>query len=396
MPKNDQRTLRVTLAYARSAASAGDPRLALNVLKAHAERLKTEGHPIARALQEQIEAGERPELLIKTPSEGMAEAFYGLGEALTGEGGVGVGAVYLQFALYLTPDSVFALAALANAYETTKRYDDAIAAYDRIPRGTPLQVSVDIRKALNLTQLEHFEEAQKLLDQIALENPKEIQPLDALGNIMRGQKRFAEAVDYYTRAIALIDKPDPKQWTYYYSRGTSYERVKKWTLAEADLQKALQLSPDQAMVLNYLGYSWIDQNRNLKQGLALIEKAVRQKPDDGYIVDSLGWAHYRMANYKEAVKHLERAVELRPEDPVLNDHLGDAYWRVRREREARFQWDQALTLKPEPEDAEKIKKKLQKGLQVPVQARQVKRTNEVQKRLEKSKKSTEVKIFPFQ
>src|SRR5205814_483939 len=198
--------------------------------------------------------------------------------------GVGVGAVYLQFALYLTPDSVFALAALANAYETTKRYEDAIAAYDRIPKGTPLQVSVDIRKALNLTQLEKVDEAQKLLDQIAVENPKEIQPLDALGNIMRGQKRFAEAVDYYTRAIALIDKPDQKQWTYYYSRGTSYERVKKWTLAEADLQKALQLSPDQAMVLNYLGYSWIDQNRNLKQGLGLIEKAVRQKPDDGYIV----------------------------------------------------------------------------------------------------------------
>ena len=123
---------------------------------------------------------------------------------------------------------------------------------------------------------------------------------------------------------------------------------------------------------------------------------MRQKPDDGYIVDSLGWAYYRLGNYKEAVKHLERAVELRPEDPVLNDHLGDAYWRVRREREARFQWDQALTLKPEPEDAEKIKKKLQKGLPIPAQARQTKRTNEVQKRPDKAKKSTEVKSFPFQ
>ena len=125
IPKNDQRTLRMTLAYARHAANAGDPKLALSVLKAHVERVKSEGHPIARALQEQIEAGERPELLIKTPIEGMAEAFYGLGEALTGEGGVSVGAVYLQFALYLTPDFPFALAALANAYETTKRYDDA-------------------------------------------------------------------------------------------------------------------------------------------------------------------------------------------------------------------------------------------------------------------------------
>src|SRR5262249_49492970 len=158
----------------------------------------------AKALQDEIEASERPNLLITTPAEGMSEAFYGLGEALTGEGGVGVGAVYLQFALYLQPDSVFALAALANAYETTKRYEDAIAAYDRIPKGTPLQMSIDIRKALNLTQLERIDEAQKLLDAIAQANPNEIQPLDALGNIMRGQKRFAEAVDYYTRAIQLI------------------------------------------------------------------------------------------------------------------------------------------------------------------------------------------------
>ena len=396
MSKNDQRTLRVALAYARSVASAGDARQATNVLKAHAERTKNDGHPMARALQEQIDAGTRPELLVRTPTEGMAEAFYGLGEALTGEGGVGVGALYLQFALYLMPDATFPLAALANAYETTKRYDDAIATYDRIPRGSPLQMSIDIRKALNLTQLDRIEEAKSLLDELARDNPKELQPLDALGNIMRGQKRFGEAVEYYTRAIALIDKPEQKHWTYFYSRGTSYERLKKWSLAEADLQKALQLSADQAMVLNYLGYSWIDQNRNLKQGLALIEKAVRQKPDDGYIVDSLGWAHYRLGNFKEAVRHLERAVELRPEDPVLNDHLGDAYWRVKREREARFQWDQALTLKPEPEDAEKIKKKLAKGLPVATSVRQTKRPVDTHKRADRGKKSTEVKNFPFQ
>ena len=148
------------------------------------------------------------------------------------------------------------------------------------------------------------------------------------------------------------------------------------------------ISPDQPLALNYLGYSWIDQGRNLKQGMALIEKAVRQKRDDGYIVDSLGWAHYRLGNYKEAVKHLERAVELRPEDPVLNDHLGDAFWRVGREREARFQWEQALTLKPEPEDADKIKRKLQRGLPSPQQARPVKRTKEVVKK-EHLKKSSE-------
>jgi tetratricopeptide (TPR) repeat protein len=395
IPKNDQRTLRITLAYAQHAAGTGDAKQALSLLNAHRERMKNEGHPLARALQERIEAGEQPRPLVAAPSEGMAEAFYGLGEALTGDGGVSVGAVYLQFALYLVPDSVSALTALANAYETTKRYEAAIAAYDRVPRGSALQTSIDIRKALNLTQLERVDEAQKLLDELTREYPGDVQPLDALGGIMRGRKRFADAVGYYTRAIALIDKPEQKHWSYYYYRGTCYERLKKWQLAEADLQQALKLSSDQALVLNYLGYSWVDQNRNLKQGLALIEKAVRQKPDDGYIVDSLGWAHYRMGNFREAVKHLERAVELRPEDPVLNDHLGDAYWRVRREREARFQWDQALTLKPEPEDAEKIKRKLVKGLPAPAHARQGKGTREAQKRAVAPKKSTEAKSFPF-
>ena len=388
IPKNDQRTLRIALAFTRHAANAGDIKFAQSILKAHFERSKSEGHPMARALEAQIEGGQRPELLITTPAQGLAEVFYGLGEALTGEGGTSVGAIYLQLALYVVPEFPFALATLANAYETTKRYESAIAAYDRIPKDTPLQSSIDIRKALNLNQLDRVDEAQKLLDEVARNNPADVRPLDALGTIMRGHKRYAEAIEYYTKAIALIGKPEQKHWSYFYSRGTCYERLKNWTPAEADLRKAMQLSPDEPLVLNYLGYTWIDQNRNLQQGLALIEKAVRQKPDDGYIVDSLGWAQFRLGRFKEAVKYLERAVELRPEDPVLNDHLGDGYWRVGREREARFQWEQALTLAPEPDDAEKIKRKLAKGLPNPALARQSKRTKEAGST---AKKSTQAK-----
>jgi tetratricopeptide (TPR) repeat protein len=117
---------------------------------------------------------------------------------------------------------------------------------------------------------------------------------------------------------------------------------------------ALALFPDQPHVLNYLGYSWIDQGVNLDEGMRMIKRAVEQRADDGYIVDSLGWAYYRLGNMKEAVKQLERAIELKPEDPTLNDHLGDVYWRVGRELEARFQWSHARDLKPEPEDLAKI------------------------------------------
>lgn len=360
--KQDNKTLRTALAYAYSAANAGDTTLAKQVLKEHLERQQGEGHPLARDLYNRIVAGDRVGLLVKTPAEGVAEVFYGLGEALTGEGGVNLGIAYLQLALFVKPDHSFALAALANTYESLKKFEKANETYDRIPAGSPLQSSIDIRKAFNLNSLDQPDEAKTLLLSVVKDNPGDLRPLEALGNIMRARKRYEEAVEYYTKAIKLIPKPEKRNWAYYYSRGTCYERLKNWPAAEADLQKALVLFPDQPLVLNYLGYSWIDQGMNLQQGLALIDKAVQLRPDDGYIVDSLGWAYFKMGDYKEAVKYLERAVELRPDDPTLNDHLGDALWRVGRMNEAKFQWDQALSLKPEPEDIDKIKSKLDKGL----------------------------------
>lgn len=317
---------------------------------------------------DRLTRGDEIEPLVTTPQQGLAEVFYGLGEALTGEGGVSIGVLYLQMALYLEPRHPFALAALASAYESMKRYEKAIETYKRIPEGSALQLAIDIRKAFNLNELERVDDAKTLLESVAATNPESIKPYNALGNIMRARKRYNEAVEYYSRVIDRITDPQTNDWVYFYSRGTCYERLKKWDLAEEDLQQALELDPNQPLALNYLGYSWIDQNINLRNGLKLIEKAVSLKPEDGYIVDSLGWAHYRLGSYQNAVQHLERAVELRPEDPVLNDHLGDAYWQVGRIREARFQWDQALSLKPEAELIAPIEKKLAEGLPVKRQA----------------------------
>ena len=392
--KGDQRILRVALAFARHAAHAGDAKLAQGILNAHFERGKGDGHPHARHLREQIDQGRRPGLLVTSASEGLAELFYGLGELLVGQdGSLGVGVVFLQFSLYLVPDSTFPLFALAGAQEVAKRHAAAIAAYDRIPKGTPLEVTIEIGKALNLNQLERVDEAQSLLDRLAREHPRDLRPLEALGNIMRAHKRYAEAADYYGRAIALIGKPEEKHWTFFFARGTCYERLKRLPEAEADLQRSLQLSPGQHQTLNYLGYTWIDHNRNLRKGLAMIEKAVRLKPDDGYIVDSLGWAHFRLGNFQAAVKYLEQAVTLTPQDATLNDHLGDAYWRVGREREARFQWDQALKLNPDPAEAEKIRQKLEKGLPAN-QAGQAKRGKEVRPQQDRLKGRSEVSAPP--
>ena len=159
----------------------------------------------------------------------------------------------------------------------------------------------------------------------------------ALGNILRARKQFAECAEAYSKAHrAASPSPSKPNWLIFYFRGICYERSKQWPKAEADLKKALELFPDQPHVLNYLGYSWVDQGINLDEGMKMIRRAVEQRPDDGYIVDSLGWAYYRLGNYEEAVKHLERAVELKPEDPTINDHLGDAYWKVGRKLEAQI------------------------------------------------------------
>lgn len=182
----------------------------------------------------------------------------------------------------------------------------------------------------------------------------------ALGNIERSRKKFDDCTQTYGQGIDVTsDKPN---WVLFYFRGICEERSKQWPKAEADLKKALELQPDQAHVLNYLGYSWIDQGLNLDEAMTMIRRAVEQRPDDGYIVDSLGWAYYRIGNYEDAVKNLERAVDLKPEDPTINDHLGDAYWRIGRKLEGNFQWAHARDLKPDPEELPKIEAKIRDGL----------------------------------
>ena len=189
-----------------------------------------------------------------------------------------------------------------------------------------------------------------------------LQVYNALARFHLDEKQYKEASESYSKAIGLLKKPVPSHWFYFYGRGISYERQKIWPLAEKDFKKALELNPNRADVMNYLGYSWVDQNLHLKDALALISRAVKLKPSSGYYVDSLGWAYYRLGQYKKAVGLLEQAVTLQPDDPVINDHLGDVYWRVGRRLEAKYQWKQVLSLKPEKDLIEQINQKLATGL----------------------------------
>jgi len=354
------RTLRIAEAYARHASNAGNAKLAKQVLTKHIG--KSNGHPIAVTLLKDIQAGKKAPLLVSNAQQGLAEVFYAIGDALAGEDSTDVGLIYLRIALSLKPDFPLAYLAIGETYDRLDQFDAAIEAYKKVPETSPIRKNVQIRKAYALNSMEKVDEAKALLVSLAEQSADDVRIYDALGSILRSRQRYEEAEKYYGKAIGLIKKPKERHWSLYYARGVCREQLKNWKNAESDLKMALKLNPNQPLVLNYLGYSWVDQGINLKQAMNYIRKAVKLKPDDGYFVDSLGWAHYRLGDYKSAAKYLERAVELRPEDPVINDHLGDAYWRVNRFLEAKYQWSQALTLEPEPEDEKVIKQKLVDGL----------------------------------
>jgi tetratricopeptide (TPR) repeat protein len=358
--KLDQGALRAVEAYGRWTSRNIGRAEAQKVFEAFNKVLPN--HPLIVKAMDDLKNGDQLPALITNPQAGAAEMLYGLGAALGRQGGEDLAMVYLQLALYLTPQQPLALLSLADLYEQLKKPELAIKAYERVAPNSPLRRNAEIQLAINLDSLERTDDARQHLDKLIAQRPTDLEAIIALGNILRGRKKFDECADTYGRGIATIAKPEKPNWLIFYFRGICYERSKQWARAETDLKKALELFPDQPHVLNYLGYSWIDQGINLDEGMAMIRRAVDQRPDDGYIVDSLGWAYFRIAKYDEAVRYLERAVELKPEDPTINDHLGDAYWRVGRVLEARFQWNHARDLKPEPEELLKIEEKLKSGL----------------------------------
>jgi Flp pilus assembly protein TadD len=363
--KLDQNALRIVQAFGSWTSRNGAKDDAVKIFKDFDKTLPH--HPLIDQAFAQLDHGDKVPQIVDSAQVGAAEVLYGLGAALgRREEELSLanrGLAYLQLALYLDPSHTLAILSLADLYEAMKKPELAIATYRRLPADSVLKRNAEIQMAIDLDALDQTDEAEKNLKQLIAAHASDQEAITALGNIQRERKQFADCGDTYGRAISLVPTPAKNDWTLFYFRGICYERNKQWPKAEADLKKALELYPDQPHVLNYLGYSWIDQGTHLDEGMRMIKRSVEQRPDDGYIVDSLGWAWFRLGNYDEAVKQLERAVELKPVDPTINDHLGDAYWRIGRTLEARFQWSHAKDLKPDDEnDLKKIEAKLKNGL----------------------------------
>ncbi len=353
-------SLRVVQAYGNYLERNGDKDKAREIYQTYSK--STNEHPLILDVINGIETGQTPVAMIPNARKGAAESLFGLASALADESGVDFAIVYSNLTLDLKPDFPIAATLLGDIYEDAKLYQQAIDIYRDIPVNSPLQMNAQIQTALNLNDLEQLDDARGVLETLIEAHPDRYQPTFTMANILRGHSKFAEAAEYYGKAIDLLDKIEERHWTVFYFRGICFERSKQWHKAEADFLKALELHPDQPLVLNYLGYSWVEKRHNLDEAIRMIRKAVELRPNDGYIVDSLGWAYYQMKEFDLAVKELERAVELRPEDPVINDHLGDAYWQVGRRIEAVFQWSHARDFKPEPEYLERILLKLEHGL----------------------------------
>ncbi len=293
----------------------------------------------------------------------MPKSLFDLASVLNQAETLDLSLLYNRFALALRPQFPLAQLLLADTLSAQNKPEESLAILADIPANSPYSWSARLRGAINLDTLERTDEAINQLKTMATENTNLVGASVELGDIMRNKKRFSEAVAAYDDAIKRNAAAGlPERWVLFYDRGVALERSSEWQRAEADLQHALDLKADQPMVLNYLGYSWVDRGENLDRGMKMIKKAVELRPEDGYIVDSLGWAHYRTGDYADAVQYLEKATELVPEDPTINDHLGDAYWQSGRLIEARYQWRRALQFGPQENEIKPIEAKLEHGL----------------------------------
>ena len=319
--------------------------------------------PIVDALRRRLQAGEPvPFDTVRSARDGIAEVFFTVATALNGDADPVYTLLHLRVAGYLRPDHADATLLTADVLEMLGQHQLAAETYGRFTPDDPAFVSAEIGRAEALRSDGRTDAAIEALQALARANPGLGSVQFALGDLLRMEERFDEAESAYTAAIDLKPEITEGDWVLFFYRGISHEQSKDWPAAEADFRRALDLNPTQPQVLNYLGYGLVDRGEKLDEALGMIEKAVAADPDKGYIIDSLAWALFRLGRYDEALEPMERASLLEPVDPVVTDHLGDVYWMVGRKLEAQFQWRRALSFEPTEKDAERIRRKLEVGL----------------------------------
>ncbi len=355
----DRNGLRTTLAVADGLRRLGKADEARELLKTFGEKFSDS------VLMDGLLAANAPAPKPPSPAAGIAEILFDIGGILASDPRnqrADLALIFDELAVSLKPDHDFAWLMISSLYEQFQQIPKAISALAKIGPASPLSWQARLRVAALDAQQERFDQSVSRLKALIAEKPERIDAALTLADLLRGKERYAEAVAAYDTAISRLRRADERHWPIYFGRGIVLERTKQWPKAEADMKKALELSPEQPHVLNYLGYSWVDQGLNLDEGMKMLMRATALRPDDGAITDSVGWAFYRVGQFDKAVEWLERASEQKGDDPTITEHLGDAYWHVGRTREARFEWERALNQKPDKDRVPIIKDKLANGL----------------------------------
>lgn len=348
------------VAYAHMLFQRGDAATARDFLGQQTKRFNNNSFLLRESMR--MSAGFPPSQDAATPNGAAGAVFYSLGSEFAHGQSPQAAVVYMRIASYLMPEVAEIYLLLGDMLERLEIPGAAASAYASVPDISPLRQLAHIKHIGALRSAGQVGAAEDMVRRGLREDPNNQTLLVTMGDITRERKEYAEAVVYYGQAIDQIKQPRASDWFVFFARGVSYEQLGDWDKAEADLVSALRLKPNEPSVLNYLGYSWIDRGENVDEAKKLIEKAIEQTPNDGFIMDSFGWVHYLTGDYGQAVDLLEQAVKLEPMDPTINHHLGDAYWRVGRKIEARFQWRHALDSEPTETEKTEILQKLAAGL----------------------------------
>ena len=317
-------------------------------------------------LKNKIEQGSvKTPKLINTADKGAGEVFLEI--ALLFKSipiGYDYAQIYMAMSEYFNPDNDITKIAMADIFEDRQMLKDANKYYESIAKDSEMYYPAQMRKASNLASEKKYEDATKVLKRLLRKNPNDFQILFNLGDVLRISDNQSEAIKYYNKAIQSIFYENEKYWPVYYALAVSYDKNNEWNKAEESLQKALKLSNRHPQVLNYLGYSWLKYDVNTDNAAAMILEAYEKDPNDGVIMDSLGWVYFKTGDYQNAIVYLEKASELNPQNAIISDHLGDAYWYGGRKNEAVFLWKQALTQKDDQEElnVKQVKNKIENGL----------------------------------
>lgn len=315
---------------------------------------------VSRELMARTKSSEQ----VHTPAQGVALVFFDVAGSINELGSAETALFLAQLSLYLNPDSSITKFFTGELLENLGRLEEANALYATVQPDNDIYLSMQMRYNMNLIRQGQLKDAAQRLNEIIEHYPGLPIFNMTLGDVYRQDGQCKKALVQYREALKHAKKDDTGIGALYFSCAICYRELGDWEKAEESLVYALAVEPDNALYLNDLGYSYLENGEKLDEAFAMIRRAAEQVPYDGNVLDSLGWAYYLRGDYDKAVEILEKAVDLQAGNALINAHLGDAYWRVGRKREAVFQWEHALILKQDLTSRlkEELRRKIENGL----------------------------------